>query len=317
MLDGVVTNLLGSMKQLWGAVVMRHFVALVAVLSAAGLLGAGNVQAQDVGQLASGVVTHKLPTVDGLPPPTDAKTAEAVLKMARDGYQHIRQDIRDYSCILVKRERVLWRLGNYQYMSAKVRHQRTQADGTSIPFSVYLRFLGPADVKGREVLYVQGENEGKLVARKGGSRFSYITTTLDPLSELAMKDNRYPVTEFGFENLVKRFIEGTEEGGLLTDCTIQLFRGAKVDNRPCTCIEVTKNRSPDTQPGFYVARVYIDEAYQVPIHYEAFDWPAEEGGEPKLLEQYTYRNLKLNVGFSDEDFIRDNPAYQFTPSPTE
>jgi hypothetical protein len=236
----------------------------------------------------------------------------AVLDMARDGYERIRENIQDYSCLLVKRERVEGRLGDYQYMYAKVRHERRDSNGQLLaPFSVYLRFLGPADLKGREVLYVDGHNDGLLVARKGGVRFAFMTTELDPHSELAMRDNRYPITEIGIENLVRRFVEVAEEGALLQDCSIQLYQGAKVDGRACLCIEVTQRDTRETRPEFYRARVYIDDELQIPIHYEAFGWPETSEGEPQLLEQYTYRDLKLNIGLSDDDFARDNPAYGF------
>jgi hypothetical protein len=239
-------------------------------------------------------------------------TIPVVLAMARDGYDRIRHEIQDYSCLLVKRERVQGRLGDYQYMYVKVRHARHNAGGDpEVPFGVYLKFLGPPELKGREVLYVEGENEGRLVARRGGLRFAYITTELDPHSELAMRDNRYPIMEIGIENLVRRFVEVAEEGVLLQGCSIQLYQGAKVDDRRCSCIEVTQPDRGESRAEFFRARVYIDEELQIPIHYEAFDWPETATGEPRLLEQYTYRNLQLNIGLQDEDFSRHNPAYGF------
>ena len=240
-------------------------------------------------------------------PRTTSPSRDAILEMAQSGYERIR-DIRDYSCLLVKRERVDGVLGEYQYMQAKVRHAR-RVNGREIPFSVYLKFLEPADLQGREVLYVEGQNDGKIIAKKGGTRFAYVTTEVNPTSDIAMRDNRYPITEFGFENLVKRFLERLDSQ-LLENCTIQTLEGSKVDGRPCRSIQVVQNeRTPDAD--FYLARVYIDEELQIPIHYEAYDWPSSARGKPRLLEQYTYRQVKLNVGFSDADFQRDNPAYGF------
>lgn len=245
-------------------------------------------------------------------PEQDEESIQSILEMAREGYQRIRHDIQDYSCLLIKRERVQGRLGEYHYMYAKVRNSRAEVGGAAVvPFSVYLRFLGPDDLKGREVLYVAGQNEGRLVARKGGLRFASVTTELDPSSELAMRDNRYPVTEIGLENLVRRFVEVAEEGVLLKDCSIQLLQGAKVDGRECTCIQVKQRHIPEKlekRAEFYLARVYIDSELQIPIHYEAFGWPDSAQGEPHLIEQYTYRDLKLNIGLTDVDFARDNPA---------
>jgi hypothetical protein len=62
---------------------------------------------------------------------------------------------------------------------------------------------------------------------------------------------------------------------------------------------------------FNVARIYIDDQLEVPIRYEAYDWPAQAGGAPVLLEEYTYMNLQLNSGLTDADFNVHNPAYTF------
>jgi hypothetical protein len=49
----------------------------------------------------------------------------------------------------------------------------------------------------------------------------------------------------------------------------------------------------------------------VPIRYEAYDWPARQGGDPVLLEEYTYMNLQINQGFTDADFNVQNAKYNF------
>jgi hypothetical protein len=49
----------------------------------------------------------------------------------------------------------------------------------------------------------------------------------------------------------------------------------------------------------------------VPIRYAAWTWPEKAGEEPPLLEEYTYVDMKLNVGLTDKDFDPDNSAYNF------
>ena len=49
-----------------------------------------------------------------------------------------------------------------------------------------------------------------------------------------------------------------------------------------------------------------DDELQIPIRYESYDWPQKEGGQPVLLEEYTYTDLKVNVGLTDKDFDPDN-----------
>ena len=248
--------------------------------------------------------TSKAAASSGTSRKTNAATFAEVLQIARNGVQHIDGEIRDYSCLLVKRERVEGVLGDYQYMVAKVRHENDK-----VPFSLYLRFLKPDDVASREVLFVVGANGGKIVAKKGGFRFSYLTTEIEPDSEMAMQGNRYPITEFGVQNLAHKLLEIAEDEQLAQDFDVELRHQSKVDQRECTSIMVKKReRTPDDQ--FYLARVFIDKELMVPIHFESYDWPVA-GKSPRLLEQYTYRNLKLNVGLTATDFDRNNPSYGF------
>ena len=81
-----------------------------------------------------------------------------VLKIAEQGLKRIDADVQDYSATLIKKERVRGRLTDNQYLFVKVRHQ---------PFSVYISFLAPEDFKGREVIYVAGQNGNKLLAHEG------------------------------------------------------------------------------------------------------------------------------------------------------
>ncbi len=65
----------------------------------------------------------------------------------------------------------------------------------------------------------------------------------------------------------------------------------------------------DSRLRFHSASVFLDNETNIPIHYEAYDWPDQKDGQPVLLEQYTYRNIRLNVGFKDADFEPTNPNY--------
>ena len=70
---------------------------------------------------------------------------------------------------------------------------------------------------------------------------------------------------------------------------------------------------PEARPEyeFHICRVFIDKELKVPIRYAAYGWPLEEGGKPTLEEEYTYLNIQLNVGLTDEDFSPDNSNYDF------
>ena len=55
---------------------------------------------------------------------------------------------------------------------------------------------------------------------------------------------------------------------LSTFVLISQNRQAKVDDRSCTCIQVTHPR-PRAQFKFHIARIYVDNEQPVPLRYEA------------------------------------------------
>lgn len=70
----------------------------------------------------------------------------------------------------------------------------------------------------------------------------------------------------------------------------------------CTVLTVTH---PVARPyfDFHIAQIFIDDELNVPIRYCAYSWPTSPGGEPVLLEEYTYQNLKTNIGLTDADSV--------------
>lgn len=238
-------------------------------------------------------------------PAVNEHPLEPVLKMAYRGLEEMTKNIADYTATLVKRERINGKLGEYQYAFLKVRNQ---------PLSVYMYFLSPANIRGREVIYVAGQNidrRGKtqLVAHDVGLR-GLITVDLDPESPLAMEGQKYPIHKIGIRNLTQELIDHGEKDKKFDECDVKFFKGAKVQDRTCTCLQVVH---PHRRPHFrfHLARVYIDDEYQIPIRYESYLWPTQEGGGPVLDEEYTYMKLKLNAGLKDADFDRRNPNYKF------
>jgi len=224
------------------------------------------------------------------------------LQFAKAGLAKLDSRIKDYSCTLIKRERIGGTLNDYEYIFIKVRHH---------PFSVYMYFLGPAAIKGRECIFVAGRNNGKLIAHEGqGFKAKLGVFRLDPQGMLAMRGQRYPITEVGIRTLTARLIQVAEHDSRYGECEVKWFKGTKVDNRSCTCIQVT-HPVPRKEFRFHVARVFIDDELQFPIRYESYQWPSHPGGPPLLDEEYTYVNMKVNNGFTDADFQERNPSYRF------
>ena len=108
----------------------------------------------------------------------------AVLDYARKEQTFLREIVRDFTGRLVKRERIYGDLQDYQYIDMQLREEVRDGGQVVSPLGIFMEFVGPADVLGRRVLYVAGENEGKMLVRNGGKRFKYVIVKLDPLAAM-------------------------------------------------------------------------------------------------------------------------------------
>jgi len=161
-------------------------------------------------------------------------------------------------------------------------------------------------------LYVDGANDGNLIAHEGRGFLSFgPSVPLAPDHPIVMKDQKYPLTDIGLLNLVHKFIETCERELEIQECEVQCYPSyVKLDGRPCTCLKVVHPEFHE-EFMFHIAYVYIDDELGLPVRYEAYDWPEEEGETPPLLESYTYARLQFNRGFSDLDFDQSNEDYSF------
>jgi hypothetical protein len=240
---------------------------------------------------------------------------DPALDMARDALALIQRDIVDYTATIVKRERIKQVLGEYEFMEAKIRNRKVVDGKVVVPLSVYLKFVKPAAVVGREVVWVEGQNNNKLRAHEGGIKGKLLPTVwLDPDSAIAMHGNLHPIYDIGIENLVEKLIERGEREKKYSECEVTFTPGAKINGRVCTVLRVVH---PIQRPHFefHKAEIFIDEEMKIPVRYAAFYWPTAGETELPVLEEYTYLNVKLGLVGSpllqDADFDSENPNYKF------
>jgi hypothetical protein len=288
----------------------RNFLTTSAIVGSAMLSSA---MGQENGAKSEPVYRISKNDSEALRPDANAHPLDPALQIARKSLDHIRQNIADYTAVVIKRERVNGTLGEHEFMFTKVRNRKHENGIVKVPFSVYMTFLKPASVKGREVIYVEGSNNGNITAHEGGMRGRFLPTmNLDPRGMLAMQGQRYPITDFGFENLVVKLIEKGERDRQHGECKVEFLTGAKVGSSECTVLVVTH---PVARPhfDFHKAQIFIDDKLNIPVRYAAYSWPADgqEAGEGELLEEYTYQNIKVNVGLTNADFDTKNSAYNF------
>jgi hypothetical protein len=209
--------------------------------------------------------------------------------------------VRDYRCTFIKREQVDGKLLPREFVEMKARTR---------PFSIYLKWQTPYD--GREVIYVHGQNDGKLLAHGTGvEKVVGGTVSLDPNGNKAMENCRHAITEAGIGNLIDQLISSGEAEKKLGKSQVEIRQNAKVDGRVCWLVKSTHPNDPKRFP-YHRTKVFFDKEHGLPIRFEGYAAPkANSGPDGELIEEYTYRDLELNAGLTAMDFSVDNPNYQF------
>jgi hypothetical protein len=201
------------------------------------------------------------------------------------------QGVQDYSCVLIKRERIRGQLQPDEIISMKVRNQ---------PFSVYLRWEGPRPKVGQEACFVAGQNNNLLRVHSTGLAGVVGWVSLDPRDPRVLEHSRHSITEAGIGNLLDRYGQRWEEEKKLNVTQVRV--GDFVyNNRRCRRVELI--HPPGGQFLFYRSMIYFDNETHLPIRVENYDWPRPRGNpDGDLAEVYNYIDLRLNVHLGDETF---------------
>lgn len=217
------------------------------------------------------------------------------VRVLTETLNHIDTNVRDYTCTLVKQETLEGVPGEQQHIMMKVRNQ---------PFSVYMVFLKP--FQGREVLYVDGINNNEMTVLDAGWKRNLGKMNLDPNGMVAMRGQRHPITQVGLRNLTARLVAAKTAEMQFGEVNVTTNPNSKIGSRPATMIQIVH---PTERKEFatHIQRIFLDNELRVPIHYDAYTWPAAPGQTPPLDASYTYANLKLNVGLAARDFDATNP----------
>lgn len=209
----------------------------------------------------------------------------ALLESCRRNYDRC---YRDYTCTLVKQERIKGALGKEQEIAVKFLHS---------PFSVAMKWLRNAPI-GDRILYVEGLHGDKMVVRPKSSLLRMLTggcVLRKPDGADAMRNTLRPVNYFGFQRgldeLLKVYKAAREAGDLE-----QAFGGfAEVAGRRTLVLERTLP-AKDDYPA-HKTLIYVDPEYLLPVCIEGYDW------DDKLSSRYVYKDIRFNVGLSPDDFL--------------
>jgi len=227
-----------------------------------------------------------------------AKTDQvALLEFCLD---HVRREIHDYNCTLIKQERI---------NGAVKPEQEIDVAFLDEPFCVAMQWVSNAPV-GDRLLYVEGRYDDRMLVRpKSPLLRALVPTALcEPEGERAMENTLRPVTVFGFERGLERLLavyrKARQRGELRTE-----FNGfADVKGRKTLVItRYLPNR--DEYPAAKTV-ICIDLEYLVPICIEAYNWNDAADWDHRLTGRYVYCDIKLNVGHTLDEFTPEKQGLQ-------
>jgi hypothetical protein len=262
-------------------------VALAGVI----VLGMGT-GAEQPGKLAPPPAPARPAAVKDKAVPTTTSLAEplALVAKAKKAYAKVR----DYSCTLVKREKVDGTLTPNHVIALKVR---------TSPFSVDMSWQEPKALAGQEVCYVTGKNNGEMRVRPAGLLGALGFVSISPDDERAKKTSKHRITEAGIGWVIEQYAKGWEMERKLgkTRVRVSTYQYAK---RRCTRVELIHPTRAGGKLLYHRNVVYFDQQTHLPIRVENYDWPAKPGQPDELAEVFSFVNLRLNIDLPDSTFER-------------
>ncbi|MBF0225836.1 MAG: DUF1571 domain-containing protein [Desulfobacterales bacterium] len=252
----------------------------------------------------------------------------------------IYETIQDYTAIFYKQERIGKKLMPLEKIQLKFRK----------PFDLYMKWIDNP-YKGQEMLYKEGQNNGKILAHKGGF-LGLVSVSVDPIGNLAMDNQHHAVFDAGLGSTINLIAKGLKKGIDRKEIKVNFLGEEKLEGRPVYVFEGVfpeklEGETYTVQKGeslWDIAKKFdqdmyailsnnkgIDDAYDVkegkqiliPNHYchKITVYIDKELRVPtkiinydwkgNVYEMYQFNQLKINVGLTDKDFDPKNSDYKF------
>lgn len=198
--------------------------------------------------------------------------------------------IRSYSCLLSKQERINGSMQSPEEIRVNFREQ---------PFSVHMSWRKGAGIA-QAALYVEGENDNKIVAQPRGilSFAGQFERSID--SPDAKSGSRYSIDGFGMKKGMQRTLSAWEAANARQELVVEylgLQRPPECDERPCYVLRRPKYPRPE-EDGISDLTIWIDAETRQQVRSVMFD---KRG---KLLAAYSFSDVRINPEWPAGSFQR-------------
>jgi len=206
--------------------------------------------------------------------------------------------VEDYTCIFTKQEYVKGKMRPTETIFMK--HKKE-------PHSVYMKWVKKPYLD-RECLYSEGKYDNKLKVHEGhGLKSLFGTLSLNPKGAMAMKGNRHAITKAGIFNTIRLIEKDFELAKSHPEHNVlhERFEKKEIHGQPSSCMFIVHPK--DRELGYYAhkAEICTHQKLHLPTSVKIWDFTGS------LVEFYTYREYKINVGLTDKDFDIKNKEYDF------
>lgn len=190
--------------------------------------------------------------------------------------------IEDYTSTIDKRELI----------KGELKEEKNAIFKFKKPASFYMK-MTEGKSKGAQIVFIKGKYDDKLQVRPGGL-LKFAKMSLDPKGDMVMESARHPIWEADMGHIIRLIEENYQKAKAAKEENVSYQNEEILDGRKTMLFKAVFPKDKDYYG--HIISINIDSKLFLPVKITVYDW------DKNLLEMYYYRDIKINVGLSDQDF---------------
>jgi hypothetical protein len=202
------------------------------------------------------------------------------------------REVKGYRAVMQKQERIGGRLQPKEIINVCFKEK---------PHSVLLVWIEGAR-RAERALYVDGENNGKMLARPNGLIARKVAGDIverDVDGPDARQSGRYPLSEYGIKKGTERTLAAWRAARDERALHVEYLGEQRVrEAGDRLCYKLRRRNARPENDGVTELTIYVDKENLLQVG------SVLKGGGGKLIGEYFFRDIELNPAFSDGQFER-------------
>jgi hypothetical protein len=244
----------------------------------------------------SGRVSVLDPAPDDAPRSLDSKRAQVAkndpIAFLTECLARYDREVKGYRAVMQKQERIGGRLQPKEIINVCFKEK---------PHSVLLVWTEGAR-RAERALYVDGENNGKMLARPNGLIARKVAGDIverDVDGPDARQSGRYPLSEYGIKKGTERTLAAWSAARNQQALHVDFLGEQRVKEAgDRLCYKLRRRNARPENDGVTELTIYVDKENLLQVG------SVLKGGGGKLIGEYFFRDIELNPAFSNGQFER-------------